>query len=126
MSFFKSININKLSGIFTVLFIFAWFFCSAHISFSPEIAQANALPDSHHSSSSDEGGATQVCVDHSPTQHVSRYQNDVSNTPVLISNATDQVINQINKVTNFNVDFVRDGDHLSMRYSFLVHSKFLI
>lgn len=126
MLFFKNINRSRFAGILTAVFIVAWFLCSVHITFSPEIAQASNIPDSHQSSSSHDEGTTTVCLDHAPTQNVSRYQNDISNTPALISNTTDEVLAHIQNVSSLTGGIIRDSDHLSMRYSFLVHNKFLI
>ncbi len=126
-SIFGIIKNKRLFTAFTALFIFAWFFCSAHISFSPHVAQASSEPDTHQQSPvSHADGSTKVCIDHAPTQNVSRSSNDVSNTPVVISNSTSDIVSDIQKVSGFNSDFIRDGDHLSMRYSFLIHNKFLI
>ncbi|MBU3669054.1 MAG: hypothetical protein FGM57_03790 [Candidatus Taylorbacteria bacterium] len=126
MSIFNKLNKNKLSGLFALMFVFAWFACSAHVNFSPETAHAGTLPDSHQSSPSHEGNMTEVCIDHAPSQNVTRHQDDSSNSPALISNATDQFINQLRIVSSFNDDPIRDRDPLSMRYSFLVYNKFLI
>ncbi len=126
MSLFNSKNGELFSKIFTALFVFAWFFCSAHISFYPDIPEVNSVPDAHQQSpTSHAEGPTSVCVDHSPTQHVSRYSNDISNTPVLLSNASSDIADNAQKVGILNADLIREN-HISMRYSFLIYNKFLI
>lgn len=107
MSFLRIFNTNKSAGLFTVLFISAWFLCAGHVSFAD---QATTQTDHHD----------QACLDHTPTPTAFSHHNDLTDAPMFPSDATRVHLKNLDQVADLGlIPTIFDDDHLQKRYTFL-------
>lgn len=129
MSSLRIFRTNKFAGLFTVLFISAWFLCVSHISFAdeksphtPDVAQV-----SHHQSTEDDGGHDQACLDHTPAPTAINYHNDLTDASMLPYDATRICLNNLDQGGDRGLMLsIFDDDHLQKRYTFLKNNTIRI
>ncbi len=127
MLFFKKFHHGLLAAVLTALFVFTWLACSVHIPLATDNFHADNLAAAHEPSPSHGNETTSTCIDHAPTQLISRDKNETLDMVALVPDVTADIIESVENQKILTSLISPSGyDPFDTRYSFLIYNKLII